>query len=74
MKRDFASRRFLLSCAALVIATFMQWMGKLDAAGNSYTLLVIGCVAGYITGDVAEKTSVHRTNYQPKNDDYKDRT
>ncbi len=74
MKRDFASRRFLLACACLVTATVLQWLGKIDASGNSYMLIVVGVVGAYVTGDTMEKTSVHRTNYQPKNDDYKDRT
>ena len=66
MKRDYASRRFLLACAVLVVATFLQWQGKLDAGGSAYMLIVVGVVGAFVTGDTMEKTSVHRTNYRPQ--------
>lgn len=77
MKRDYASRRFLLASAVLIVATFLQWTGKLDPGGNAYMLIVVGVVGAFVTGDTMEKTSVHRTGYtpsRPHNDDAKDRT
>lgn len=70
MKRDYASRRFILSCACLTVATILQLLGKLDPSGNSYMLIVVGVVGAYVTGDTMEKTSVHRTNYKPPRSEY----
>lgn len=47
-------RRFLLALGAGVVATFLQWFGKLDPAGTSYAAIVIATVASYITGNVME--------------------
>ena len=47
-------RRFLLALGAGVVATFLQWFGKLDPAGGSYAMIVLGTVASYITGNVME--------------------
>jgi len=47
-------RRFLLAVCAGTTATVLQWFGKLDPAGSSYALIVIGTVASYITGNVVE--------------------
>ena len=66
MKRDYASRRFLLACAVLIVATVLQILGKLDPSGNSYMLIVVGVVGAFITGDTMEKTSVHK--YKPRNE------
>lgn len=68
MKRDYASRRFLLSCAVLIVATVLQWLGRLDSGGNSYMLIVVGVVGAFVTGDTMEKTSIHRTSYKPRNE------
>lgn len=77
MKRDYASRRFLLACAVLIVSTVLQWLGKLDSGGSAYMLIVVGVVGAFVTGDTMEKTSVHRTGYSQNryyNDDAKDRT
>jgi hypothetical protein len=47
-------RRFLLAVGAGIIATILQWNGKLDPAGTSYAAIVIATVASYITGNVME--------------------
>jgi hypothetical protein len=47
-------RRFILAIGSGVTATILQWCGKLDPAGSSYALIVIGTVAAYITGNVLE--------------------
>ena len=66
MKRDYASRRFLLACAVLIVATVLQILGKLDPSGNSYMLIVVGVVGAFVTGDTMEKTSAHR--YRSRNE------
>ena len=47
-------RRFLLALGASVTTTVLQAMGKLDAAGSTYALVVVGTVGAYITGNVVE--------------------
>lgn len=47
-------RRFLLAFGAGCTTTLLQWFGKLDPAGSAYAMVVIGTVAAYITGNVAE--------------------
>ena len=48
-------RRFLMALGAGVTATILQWYGKLDPNGSSYAMIIIGCVASYITGNVMER-------------------
>lgn len=47
-------RRFLMAACAGLIATVLQWFGKLDPAGSAYSMIVIACVAAYITGATHE--------------------
>ena len=48
-------RRFLLSVGSGVATTILQWYGKLDSAGTTYAMVIIGTVAAYITGNTAQK-------------------
>ena len=48
-------RRFLITIGAGVTATVLQWFGKLDPAGGTYAMIVMGTVAAYITGNVAQR-------------------
>jgi hypothetical protein len=50
-------RRFVLAMGAGITTTVLQWFGKLDPAGNTYMLVVIGVVGAYIAGNTAQKTS-----------------
>lgn len=52
--KDYASRKFLLAVVAGSTATLLQWFGKLDAAGSTYALIVVGTIGAYIAGNVAE--------------------
>jgi hypothetical protein len=47
-------RRFLITVATGFGVTVLQWAGKLDAAGSTYALVVVGTVGAYITGNVFE--------------------
>ena len=48
-------RRFILAMGAGITTTFLQWMGKLDAAGNTYMLTVLGTVGAYIAANTYQK-------------------
>jgi hypothetical protein len=50
----FGGRRYLMAMGAGVTATVLQWFGKLDAAGTTYAVIVLGTVGAYITGSVME--------------------
>ena len=62
MKDKYGGRRFLLTCASGLVATVLQWAGKLDPAGSTYALIILGTVAAYITGNVMER----KNDQQPK--------
>jgi hypothetical protein len=48
-------RRFLLTLGCGIATTALQWAGKLDPAGSTYALVVVGTVGAYITGNVVQK-------------------
>ena len=48
-------RRFLLALGAGICTTALQWFGKLDPAGTTYAMVIIGTVAAYITGNTVQK-------------------
>ena len=48
-------RRFLLCVGVGIATTVLQFCGKFDAAGNTYMLVILGTVGGYITGNIAQK-------------------
>lgn len=45
----------MLSVGVGVVASALQYLGKLDPAGNSYMLIILGTVASYITGNTFQK-------------------
>lgn len=47
-------RRYMMAMGAGITATVLQWFGKLDPAGSTYAIIVIGTVGAYITGAVLE--------------------
>lgn len=49
-------RRFVLALGASVMTTALQWFGKLDAAGSTYAMVVLGTVGAYIGGSTYEAT------------------
>jgi hypothetical protein len=48
-------RRFLLALGAGCTTTVLQYFGKLDPAGSTYAMVVIGTVGAYIAGNVAQR-------------------
>jgi hypothetical protein len=56
----FGGRRFLLAMGSSITTTVLQYMGKIDAAGSTYALVVVGTVGSYIAGNVAERRSVSK--------------
>ena len=52
---SFGGRRFILAMGSSVTTTMLQLLGKLDAAGSTYALVVVGTVGAYITGNVFER-------------------
>ena len=44
-----------MAMGAGVTATVLQWFGKIDAAGSTYALIVLGTVGAYIAGNTAQK-------------------
>ena len=55
-------RRFIMAMGAGITATVLQWFGKLDAAGSSYVMIVLGTVATYIGGNTFQKTKATTKN------------
>lgn len=44
-----------MAMGAGISTTVLQWWGKLDAAGSTYAMVIIGTVAAYITGGTYQK-------------------
>lgn len=52
--QTIGGRRFLLTFLTGTGSALLQWFGKLDPAGSTYALVVIGTVSAFITGNVLE--------------------
>ena len=48
-------RRFIMAMGAGVTTSVLQWFNKLDPAGSTYAMVIIGTVAAYITGGTYQK-------------------
>jgi hypothetical protein len=51
----YGGRRFLLCLGCGMATTLLQLCGKLDPAGSTYALVIVGTIGAYITGNVAQK-------------------
>ncbi len=48
-------RRFFLALGAGASTTVLQWFGKLDPAGSTYAMVIIGIVGVYVAGNTTQK-------------------
>jgi hypothetical protein len=48
-------RRFIATIGAGLATSLLQWCGKLDPAGATYALVVVGTVGAYIAGNTVQK-------------------
>lgn len=51
---NMGGRRFFMAMGAGVMTTVLQAWGKLDPAGSTYALVVLGTVGAYIGGSTME--------------------
>ena len=52
--QTIGGRRFLLAASSGIVASLLQWFEKLDPAGSTYALIVLGTVGAFIAGNVVE--------------------
>lgn len=48
-------RRFLLCVAIDLASIWLQYVGKLDPAGSTLSMILIGTAGAYIAGNVAQR-------------------
>lgn len=48
-------RRFIATVGAGVVTSLLQWFGKLDPAGTTYAMVILGTVGAFITGNTVQK-------------------
>ena len=51
----YGGRRFLVVVAFGAATTALQWFGKLDPAGSTYALVIVGTVGAFIAGATTER-------------------
>lgn len=52
---NVGGRRFIATVGAGVVTSALQWFGKLDPAGTTYAMVILGTVGAFIGGNTAQK-------------------
>ena len=52
---SLGGRRFILTMLCGAMTSVLQFFGKLDPAGSTYALVIVGTVGAYIAGNTAQK-------------------
>lgn len=57
---SMGGRKFLAVIGCGAVTSFLQYMGKLDPGGSTYSLVVLGTVGVFIAGNVTQKVKAPR--------------
>ena len=55
LMENVGGRRFVVTVGAGVMTSLLQYLGKLDPAGSTYAMVIIGTVGAYIAGNTTQK-------------------
>lgn len=62
---QLGGRRFLLTLGCGAMTTVLQFFGKLDPAGSTYSLVIVATVGAYITGNTVQKVKAPQQEPAP---------
>ena len=48
-------RRFVMAMGAGITTSILQWFNKLDPAGSTYAMVIIGTVGSYLAANTLQK-------------------
>jgi xanthosine utilization system XapX-like protein len=51
----WGGRRFLITLGCGFVTSLLQYLGKLDPAGSTYAIVIVGTVGAYIGGNTYQK-------------------
>lgn len=60
----FTEPRLVLSVGCGFVTSLLQFTGKLDPAGTTYSVVIIATVGAFIGGDFMQKRSDNQTDVQ----------
>jgi hypothetical protein len=58
-------RRFIATVGAGVVTSALQWFGKLDPAGSTYAMVILGTVGAFIAGNTTQKVMSSKPEATP---------
>ncbi|MFN7883716.1 MAG: hypothetical protein ACK5PF_11985 [bacterium] len=62
---NVGGRRFIATVGAGFVTSALQWFGKLDPAGTTYAMVILGTVGVFITGTTVQKVKGTAPGAQP---------